>query len=271
MARADDFPILNRSRFMRGRKSSKRFAGRAVALFLLAGRSQFPSSSPQTVRAGDQREAKPIAADLVTAIRNADALVVCKLLDNGADVNARDAEGNTPLILAARRAGNSRTVQLLLERGANAKEGNDADISPALAGAAGAGIEQAPPSYHRSPQYKCRKMCRKSIKPLLERSCVACHRGEKPLGHFRLDGQAAILKGGASGAAAIVPGHSEKSLLIDYVSDKVPESEMPPKVVRKRFPALTTDEVALLRAWIDQGAEWPAGVLLTAPKIAKQR
>jgi ankyrin repeat protein len=109
------------------------------------------------------------------------------------------------------------------------------------------------------------------IKPLLERSCTACHSGEKPRGLFRIDGRDAILKGGASGDAAIVPGHSEKSSLIDHVSGKVPESEMPPRAVQERFPALTTDEVALLRAWIDQGAEWPTGVLLTSPKIEKQR
>jgi mono/diheme cytochrome c family protein len=107
------------------------------------------------------------------------------------------------------------------------------------------------------------------IKPLLERSCVACHSGEKPRGLFRIDARDAILKGGASGEVAIVPGHSEKSPLIDHVSGKVPESEMPPRAVRERFPALTTDEVALLRAWIDQGAEWPTGVLLTSPRIEK--
>jgi hypothetical protein len=46
---------------------------------------------------------------------------------------------------------------------------------------------------------------------------------------------------------------------------------MPPKAGRERFPALSADEVALFRAWIDQGAEWPMDVLLTSPKIAKQR
>jgi hypothetical protein len=46
---------------------------------------------------------------------------------------------------------------------------------------------------------------------------------------------------------------------------------MPPKAVRERFPALKTDEVTLLRAWIDQGAEWPTDVLLTSPRIEKQR
>src|SRR5262249_40478631 len=49
------------------------------------------------------------------------------------------------------------------------------------------------------------------IKPLLERSCAACHSGEKPRGLFRIDSRDALLKGGASGTAAVVPGHSEKS------------------------------------------------------------
>jgi hypothetical protein len=111
----------------------------------------------------------------------------------------------------------------------------------------------------------------KQIKPLLERSCVACHGGVKPRSRFRVDGRDAILRGGDSGLAAVVAGHSEKSRLIDYVSGKVPESEMPPTAVRERFPGLTADEVALLRGWIDQGAEWPTGVLLTSPKIEKQR
>ena len=62
-------------------------------------------------------------------------------------------------------------------------------------------------------------------------------------------------------------GHSEQSPLIAYVSGKAPESEMPPRAVRDRFPALSPDEVALLRAWIDRGTEWPKGVSLTLPKI----
>ena len=44
-----------------------------------------------------------------------------------------------------------------------------------------------------------------------------------------------------------------------------------PQAVREKVPAMTTDEVGLLREWIDQGAEWPKGVLLTSPKVEKQR
>ncbi len=109
------------------------------------------------------------------------------------------------------------------------------------------------------------------IKPLLERSCVGCHGGAKPRGLFRVESRDAILKGGASGEAAVVPGQSEKSLLIDYVSGTVPDSEMPPEAQRKRFPALSAAEISRLRAWIDQGADWPKEVLVTSSKIEKQQ
>jgi hypothetical protein len=108
------------------------------------------------------------------------------------------------------------------------------------------------------------------IKPLFERSCAVCHSGKKPRGLFRVDGRDTVLRGGASGAAAIVPGHSELSPLIDFVSGNVPDSEMPPKAQRTRFPALKADEIARLRAWIDQGANWPKDVLVSSPKIEKQ-
>jgi hypothetical protein len=111
----------------------------------------------------------------------------------------------------------------------------------------------------------------RQIKPLLERSCAGCHGGSKPRGLFRVDGREAILKGGASGEPAIVPGHSENSPLLDYVSGRVPDSEMPPRAQRERFPALRTDEIALLRAWIDQGAEWPNSVSLNPSRLESRR
>jgi hypothetical protein len=37
-----------------------------------------------------------------------------------------------------------------------------------------------------------------------------------------------------------------------------------------RFPAPTTDEAALLRGWIDQGAEWSARELPTSPTMGRK-
>src|SRR4029079_6237608 len=41
------------------------------------------------------------------------------MLNHGADVNARSSDLRTPLMIAARRPGNTATVKLLLDKGAN--------------------------------------------------------------------------------------------------------------------------------------------------------
>jgi hypothetical protein len=102
----------------------------------------------------------------------------------------------------------------------------------------------------------------KQIKPLLERSCITCHGADKQRSNFRVDSLAALLKGGNSGSAAVVPGKSAQSPLLDYVSGRVEGMEMPPMPKRDKFDAFTKDEVELLRAWIEQGALWPADVSL---------
>ncbi len=93
----------------------------------------------------------------------------------------------------------------------------------------------------------------KEIKPIFDKSCVDCHGPEKQKGKYRLDTREAALKGGKSKEAAIVPGHSDQSPLIHYVARLVEDMEMPPE--GKKEP-LTKEQVALLRAWIDQGAQW---------------
>ncbi|HEX2522620.1 MAG TPA: DUF1549 domain-containing protein, partial [Terriglobia bacterium] len=98
----------------------------------------------------------------------------------------------------------------------------------------------------------------KDIQPILEQSCLKCHNAEVSMSGLRLDNRELALRGGDLGVD-IVPGGSERSRLIHFAARLVSELEMPPK---GQGDPLTTDEVALLRAWIDQGAEWPAGVIL---------
>ena len=95
----------------------------------------------------------------------------------------------------------------------------------------------------------------KDIKPLLENSCVKCHGAEKPKSKYRVDSREAIIKGGDSGEPAVVVGKSEKSLLVHYVADLVVDMEMPPTDKRDKYPAWTKEQIALVRAWIDQGAK----------------
>ncbi|MDW8309970.1 MAG: PSD1 and planctomycete cytochrome C domain-containing protein [Verrucomicrobiales bacterium] len=94
----------------------------------------------------------------------------------------------------------------------------------------------------------------RDIKPILEKSCLQCHGHGRAQGRFRIDSRDTILAGGDSGPA-IVPGNSAESLLIELVMGFDPDSQMP-----KKGSKLTREQIALLRAWIDQGAPWDAGV-----------
>src|SRR5437870_3044187 len=95
----------------------------------------------------------------------------------------------------------------------------------------------------------------KDIKPILEKSCVKCHSGEKPKSKYRMDTLPNVIKGGESGDAAILPGNSAKSPMAAYVSDLVEDMEMPPTEKRDKYPQLTKDQIGLIRAWIVQGAK----------------
>ena len=90
------------------------------------------------------------------------------------------------------------------------------------------------------------------IHPILSQYCVSCHGPEKQKGGLRLDSREAALEGGDSYGPAIVPGKSTESPLVLFVSHLEPDMEMPPK--KDQLPEQT---VAVLRAWIDQGAKWP--------------
>ena len=92
------------------------------------------------------------------------------------------------------------------------------------------------------------------IKPLFQKSCVKCHGGEKPKSKFNMETLAGILKGGSEGVS-VVPGNSAKSALAHQIADLVADMEMPPTDKRDKYPALTKEQVGLVRAWIDQGAK----------------
>jgi len=98
----------------------------------------------------------------------------------------------------------------------------------------------------------------RDIQPILEQSCLKCHNADVSMSGLRLDDREHALKGGDLGTD-ILPGKSDRSRLIHLVARLVSELEMPPK---RQGEPLTAEEVAILRAWIDQGAEWPAGLVL---------
>ncbi len=92
----------------------------------------------------------------------------------------------------------------------------------------------------------------RDVRPILQRHCGKCHGAEKQEGGLRLDVRGAALDGGDSGPV-IIPGKSGESAVIRRTSSKDASERMPPE-----GEPLTPQQIETLRAWIDQGAKWPA-------------
>lgn len=92
----------------------------------------------------------------------------------------------------------------------------------------------------------------RDVLPILQKSCLACHEGDKPKGGLDLRNVAGLLKGGQSGEAAVVPGKPEASPLLRYIQDQVEDLEMPPLSKRTKYPALTQAQTETIRHWIQE-------------------
>lgn len=105
----------------------------------------------------------------------------------------------------------------------------------------------------------------REIMPLLKKNCTACHNVSKAEGDLNLESAASILKGGSAGPAAVAKKGAESILLARAAATD--DEQMPPKdnkVGAKRF---TSQELGLIKLWIDQGA---VGGAATAEKIEWQ-
>ena len=101
----------------------------------------------------------------------------------------------------------------------------------------------------------------KEVYPIFKESCISCHGPEKQKGKYRMDSREALFKDTEVGPA-VVAGSSEKSALIHMVAGLVDEMLMPPPSDKPgQSEPLTREQIGILRAWIDQGAVWPAGTV----------
>jgi cytochrome c553 len=93
----------------------------------------------------------------------------------------------------------------------------------------------------------------KNVRPILVNRCYNCHSDAfKEAGGLRVDTGVDIFKGGNDGPA-IVPGHPEKSLLIERVKSADTKKRMP----QESAESLPPEEIAILETWIKNGAAWP--------------
>ena len=91
----------------------------------------------------------------------------------------------------------------------------------------------------------------KDIKPILEKhNCFDCHGGKKrPKAGLRVDSVEWIKKGAKGDPVAIV-GKSAESTMVTSTARVDEDDAMPPE---DKGDPLTGAQVALIRAWIDQG------------------
>ena len=92
----------------------------------------------------------------------------------------------------------------------------------------------------------------RDVQPILQERCVGCHGPSRQMSGYRLDRRSTALGGVIR--HNIVPGSSDTSRLYLRISGTQVGVQMPPA------GALPSEEIAVLKRWIDEGAEWPAAL-----------
>ena len=111
----------------------------------------------------------------------------------------------------------------------------------------------------------------KNVQPILVKSCIGCHGGKDKEGKVKIKGKLNLttkegaMKGGDNGAKDIVAGKAEDSLVYKLLLGPVGagDDEIGRMPVGKKAAPLADDQVKIIKAWIDQGANWPDGVTLS--------
>jgi len=91
----------------------------------------------------------------------------------------------------------------------------------------------------------------RDVQPILAARCYACHGPDEAEAGLGLHEREAAFAELDSGEAAIVAGRPDESALLARVSSEDADLRMPPE-----GEALSAEEIAILKAWIEAGAEW---------------
>jgi hypothetical protein len=91
------------------------------------------------------------------------------------------------------------------------------------------------------------------VAPILDRYCRRCHGADAREGGLRMLSRDDLMLRNDSGHVAIVAGRSAESELIRRVTSRG-DAQMPPE-----GEPLTSQQVDILKTWIDAGASWPEG------------
>src|ERR1700689_534407 len=103
----------------------------------------------------------------------------------------------------------------------------------------------------------------RDVAPILSKNCAQCPAQAAGMGNLDLRTRESALKGGQHGPA-IVPGAAAQSNMYRHLAG-LAKPQMP------MGGTLTAPEIAVVKDWIDSGAEWDATITLVAPPPAEHK
>ncbi|HEY1901992.1 MAG TPA: c-type cytochrome domain-containing protein [Terracidiphilus sp.] len=104
------------------------------------------------------------------------------------------------------------------------------------------------------------------INPILDANCVTCHGEAKASGGLRMDSYDLLMRGGKDGAV-IVAGQPQRSILFQRVTLPSDHKQFMPAEGK---PPLRPQEIAWIKAWVQQGAS-PTATTLAGIAIPQRR
>lgn len=105
----------------------------------------------------------------------------------------------------------------------------------------------------------------RQIKPILADRCVACHNAEMIMGELNLQSRELVMRQRKTGPA-ITPGKPDASPFY-VVLTLPPEAQKAMPATAHRLPK---SDIALVRQWILEGANWPEGKEGFVPNTQKK-
>ena len=88
----------------------------------------------------------------------------------------------------------------------------------------------------------------RDVQPIFRQNCIGCHGPTNQNNGLRVDRRSSVMK---RGSRRVMPGSIENSFLYHRLTGTDFGLQMPPT------GALRPEQVQIIKAWIEQGAEWP--------------